>query len=79
MLKADPNNPKEIGSPIPGTVIKVLVNEGDKVKVNEALVVVEAMKMETEIVATIAGKVETVYVSEGQKVESGELIVRFED
>ena len=30
MLKADPNNPKEIGSPIPGTVIKVLVNEGDK-------------------------------------------------
>ena len=79
MLKADPDNPKEIGSPIPGTVIKVLVNEGDNVKVNEALVVVEAMKMETEIVATAAGKVETVYVSEGQKVESGELIVRFAD
>ncbi len=78
MLKADPKNKKEIGSGIPGTVLKVLVNEGDNVKENQPLVVVEAMKMETEIVATQAGKVKNIYVSEGQKVESGELIVTLE-
>lgn len=40
-------NPKQIGSGIPGTVLKVLVNEGEEVKQNQALVIVEAMKMET--------------------------------
>lgn len=75
MLKADPNNPKEIGSAIPGTVLKVLVDEGDAVKENQPLVVVEAMKMETEVVATAEGTIETIYVSEGQKVDSGELMI----
>ena len=75
MLKANPNNKKEIGSGIPGTVLKVLVNEGDAVKENQALAVVEAMKMETEIVATANGTVSAIYVSEGQKVESGELMM----
>ena len=79
MLKADPNNNKEIGSPIPGTVIKVLVKEGDEVKENQALVIVEAMKMETEIVATTAGKIKNIYVTTEQKVETGELIVVLED
>jgi len=76
MLKADPNNPKEIGSAIPGTVLKVQVNEGDQVKKNQVLTVVEAMKMETEIVSPVDGTVDTIYVSEGQTVESGELMMK---
>lgn len=75
MLKADPKNKKEIGSPIPGTVLKVLVNEGDAVTENQALVIVEAMKMETEIVASQDGVIKKITVTEGQKVESGELMV----
>jgi pyruvate carboxylase len=78
MLKADPKNAKEIGSPIPGTVLKVLVNEGDAVKENQPLVVVEAMKMETEIVAPADGTVKQIYVTEGQHVESGELMATME-
>ena len=78
MLKADPKDKKQVGSSIPGTVLKVLVNEGDEVKENQPLVVVEAMKMETEIVAAEAGKVKSIYVTEGQKVEAGELMVAFE-
>jgi pyruvate carboxylase len=78
MLKADPGNPKEIGSAIPGTVLKVNVNEGDKVKKNQVLAVVEAMKMETEIVVPADGTVQTIYVSEGQTVESGELMMTLE-
>ena len=78
MLKADPKNPKQIGSGIPGTVLKVLVNEGEEVKQNQALVIVEAMKMETEMVASEDGKVKRIYVSDGQSVQSGELIVEME-
>lgn len=75
MLKADPNNKKQVGSGIPGTVLKVLVNEGDTVEENQALVIVEAMKMETEMVASKAGVIKSIFVSEGQQVQSGELIV----
>ncbi|MDD3307737.1 MAG: pyruvate carboxylase [Acetobacterium sp.] len=78
MLKADPKNPKQIGSGIPGTVLKVLINEGEEVKQNQALVIVEAMKMETEMVASEDGQVKRIYVSEGQSVQSGELIVEME-
>lgn len=78
MLKADPKNKNQIGSGIPGTVLKVLVNEGDEVTKNQALVIVEAMKMETEMVASEDGKVKRIYVSEGQSVQSGELIAEME-
>ncbi|WKY43658.1 pyruvate carboxylase [Eubacteriaceae bacterium ES2] len=78
MLKADPKNKKQVGSAIPGTVLKVLINEGDEVKTNQALVIVEAMKMETEMVAAEDGKIKRIYVSEGQSVQTGELIVEME-
>jgi len=78
MLKADPKNSKQIGSGIPGTVLKVLVNEGDTVVTHQALVIVEAMKMETEMVASEDGIVKRIFVSEGQSVQSGELVVEME-
>lgn len=78
MLKADPKNKKHVGSAIPGTVLKVLVNEGDTVTKNQALVIVEAMKMETEMVASEDGVVKRIYVSEGQSVQSGELVVEMD-
>lgn len=78
MLKADKDNPKEIGSGIPGTVLKVLVNEGDTVKENQPLIIIEAMKMETEIVAHRNGTVKEIYVTEGQSVQSGELMITME-
>ena len=73
---ADPDNKHEIGAGIPGSIIKILVNEGDQVKKGESLVVIEAMKMETNIVATVDSTIEKIYVSEGQQVKSGELIVK---
>lgn len=78
MLKADPKNNKQVGSGIPGTVLKVLINEGDEVVKNQTLVIVEAMKMETEMVASDKGKVKRIYVSEGQSVQTGELMVEME-
>lgn len=77
-VMADPDNPHEIGASIPGTVAKVLVNSRDKVKAGQSLVVIEAMKMETQITAPLSGKVISVMVAEGQQVKSGELLIRIE-
>ena len=62
-LKADKNNPCHLGSTIPGTVETVLVKEGDEVKVNQPLMIVEAMKMETTFVSKVNGKVDKLYVA----------------
>lgn len=69
---------KEIRSPMPGRVVKVLVAPGDEVEANAPVVVVEAMKMENELRATGPGKVKSVHVSEGQPVEGNALLVSFE-
>ncbi|MDT8715065.1 pyruvate carboxylase [Clostridium sp. 19966] len=73
---ADADNPNEIGAPIPGTILSVLVKEGDKVKENDALIIVEAMKMETRVTASVSGEVTEINVKEGQQVGSGELLLR---
>ena len=62
----------EITSPMPGTVLKVLVSEGDTVEENQPLFVIEAMKMETEIKSPVAGTVTAINVSNGDKVESAQ-------
>ena len=51
-VMADEGNPNEVGANIPGTLIKLLVKEGDEVKENEPIAVLEAMKMETNVLAT---------------------------
>ena len=73
---ADPDNNLEIGAGIPGSIIKVLVKEGDNVKEGDSLAVIEAMKMETNIVASADGVIEKVYIAEGQQVKSGELLIK---
>ena len=77
-LFADKDNPNEIGANIPGNIIKVLVAEGDEVTENQPVAVIEAMKMETNILTPVAGKVGKVYIKEGQQVEAGELITIIE-
>ena len=77
-IYADPKNEREVGSSIPGKIVKVLVSEGEKVKKGDKLFIAEAMKMETNIVANIDGKVKDIFVREGDMVESGELLLSFE-
>jgi pyruvate carboxylase len=71
---ADFDNNKHVGSSIPGGVSKVNVKKGDKVEKNQPLFVIEAMKMETSVVAAIDGVVDEVYVKVGQAVKAGELL-----
>ena len=69
---------QKVMAPMPGKVVRVLVNAGDKVAGNQGLVVVEAMKMQNEIRAPNAGTIERIFVKEGQTVATGELLVTIE-
>ena len=60
-----------INAPMPGTILKVNVGNGDKVKAGQVLVVLEAMKMENEILAPKDGTVTQVLVSRGATVDTG--------
>jgi pyruvate carboxylase len=64
---------------MPGTVIRVLVGDGDSVKPRQPLVVLEAMKMETPVVSPYEAVVRAVHVSEGDRVAGGELLVELEE
>lgn len=59
-----------VKSPMPGNILKILVSQGQQVKEGETLIILEAMKMENEIVATRAGSVAQIAVSKGQVVET---------
>jgi acetyl-CoA/propionyl-CoA carboxylase biotin carboxyl carrier protein len=59
-----------------GTVLKVAVEAGAEVEAGQVLIVVEAMKMENEIVAHHAGTVDEITVGEGDQVSNGQELVR---
>ncbi len=64
-----------ITSPLPGSIISVNVKAGDAVKAGDTLIIIEAMKMENEVMAPADGTVKNVYVSAGQAVQQGDALV----
>jgi len=68
-----------VTAPMPGTVIKVLVREGEQVAARQALVVLEAMKMETPLSSPYDATVRKVHVAEGDRVAGGALLVELEE
>jgi Acetyl/propionyl-CoA carboxylase, alpha subunit len=64
-----------VKSPMPGNILKIQVSQGQQVKEGDLLIVLEAMKMENEIVATKSGSVAQILVSKGQVVETGTPLV----
>ena len=65
----------EIHAQIPGLVSQIFVKKGDKVKVNQKLFILEAMKMENEIDSPVNGKVNHIHCKMGDKVEKGNIIM----
>lgn len=74
--KADPADPLQIGSPLPGLVVGVAVSVGDPVRKGQKLLSIEAMKMETTLYAERDGRVAEVLAVVGHQVKTGELLVR---
>lgn len=67
-----------VNSPMPGTIVTIEVKEGDRVKQGQALLILEAMKMENEIPAPADGKVVSIKVTEGATVRAGDLLLVLE-
>ncbi len=74
--KADPTDPNQVGSPLPGLVVGVAVVAGDAVRKGQKLLSIEAMKMETTLYAERPGRVAEVITAVGRQVQTGELLVR---
>lgn len=70
--------PQEIRAPIPGKVVRLAVDRGDVVLPGQPLLVLEAMKMETNITAPVAGKIAKINVAAGENVAAGQVVVEFE-
>lgn len=67
--------PGHVSTAMPGNIVEVLVKEGDSVTAGQAVLITEAMKMETEVHANVAGTVKAVHVSKGDRVTPGEVLV----
>lgn len=70
-----PKGPGDVATSMPGKVIKVLVKQGQAVKKGDLVLIVEAMKMESQVLAPIAGTVKTLYVNEGDDVKTDETLL----
>lgn len=68
----------KVTSPMPGTILSINVNVGDAVSEGQAIVILEAMKMENEIVAPKAGKITSINTTKGASVNSGDLLATME-
>ena len=64
-----------VKAPLAGSVARVLVDEGQEIEAGEVLIVLEAMKMETEITAPVGGTVSAVLVAPGDAVSGGQVLV----
>ena len=73
--KADPNQPGQIGAPIPGVVSTVAVQLNQKLNTGDRLLVMEAMKMQSTVYAPVAGTVTQLLVQPGQQVEAKDLLL----
>lgn len=71
---AAPAGGEQVTSPMPGTILDVKVSQGASVKKGDVLMILEAMKMENEIMCPRDGKVASIHAAKGAAVESGALL-----
>jgi acetyl/propionyl-CoA carboxylase alpha subunit len=77
--RTDASEQSALTAPMPGTVIRVLVQAGDRVAHRQPLLVLEAMKMETPLVSPYDAVVKAVHVAEGDRIAGGALLVELEE
>ncbi len=73
--KAVPAGGNTVTSPMPGTILDIKVKEGDTVSSGQVLIILEAMKMENEIMAPADGTVTSIQVQKGASVNAGDVLI----
>ncbi|WP_421384396.1 pyruvate carboxylase [Bacillus salacetis] len=76
--KANPKNESHIGATMPGTVLKVIVEKGEKVSQGDHLLINEAMKMETTVQAPFTGTIKEIHVKSGDALAPGDLLIEID-
>jgi pyruvate carboxylase len=76
--KADADNPKHVAAPMPGRVVSVSVKKGQRIEQGDALLAIEAMKMETLLRAERDGKIKSVPAAVGMNIDAHDLLIEFE-
>lgn len=71
-------DPTKIRAFIPGIIKKIYVSEGQTIKRKDKLLVLEAMKMQNDVVSPVEGKIKKIYVKTEQKVAKDELLIELE-
>ncbi|SFC04414.1 pyruvate carboxylase [Bacillus sp. OV322] len=77
-MKANPKDPSHIGATMPGTVLRVVAEKGEKVKQGDHLIITEAMKMETTVQAPYSGTIKEIHVKDGEGISTGDLLIEIE-
>ena len=72
---SDDSGESNLSAPMPGTILEVLVSEGDEVAAGQTLLVMEAMKMEHKITAPKDGKIESIHFQPGERCEQGSKLI----
>jgi biotin carboxyl carrier protein len=76
--KYSPNDPRLILSFIPGTVLDIMVKEGQIVEKGDDLMILDAMKMQNRLKSGISGKVKKIHAKKGDKVSKGVILLELE-
>jgi biotin carboxyl carrier protein len=69
---------KACRSPVSGVVVKVIAAAGDRINAGDSILVLEAMKMETNIMAPQSGVIASIKVAQGARVQTGDVLVEFD-
>jgi biotin carboxyl carrier protein len=76
--KYQPSDPKTILSFIPGTVLDIIVIEGQTVEKGDDMMILDSMKMQNKLKSAVAGRIKKIHVNTGKKVSKGTLLIELE-
>jgi biotin carboxyl carrier protein len=76
--KYQPQDPKMVLSFIPGTVLEIMVKEGQNVRKGDEMMILDAMKMQNKLKSAFSGKIKKINVNKGDKVSKGTLLIEME-
>jgi pyruvate carboxylase len=76
--KADPDDPHQVGAPLPGLLVFHAHTEGESVSEGERICTIEAMKMESSVTAPMDGRVKKIHIAAGEQIETGDLLLTLE-